>query len=364
MLQRKPKIEINKVYCGNALTVLKTFPDGFIDCCITSPPYYNLRDYGTANWIGGSNDCDHRYQKGGTNPITSSLQLGNKGTIFSMYEKECKKCGAIRQDDQIGLEDTPEKYVQKLVEVLAEVKRCLRTEGTLWLNLGDSYNGSGGDHKSSSKNDAGFQSNLLRGVKSRNICSLKPKDLIGIPWMVAFALRSDGWYLRNDIIWHKPNPMPESTTDRCTKSHEYIFLLAKSHKYYFDGDAIKEKASMNRWGGHKSININNSKDQNNIFKGLTSERDMMPENRNKRDVWTVNTVPYEEAHFATFPVNLIIPMIKAGCPKGGLILDPFYGSGTVGFTARQYDRNFIGIELNPEYVKIADERRKSLGIFK
>jgi site-specific DNA-methyltransferase (adenine-specific) len=179
---------------------------------------------------------------------------------------------------------------------------------------------------------------------------------MGIPWKVAFALQEDGWYLRQDIIWHKPNPMPESVQDRCTKAHEYIFLLSKNSHYYFDHISIQEEASQNRWGGKTPINVDNSKDKDNVFNGLTRERDMMPETKNKRSVWTVTTKPYKEAHFAVFPTELIEPCIKAGCPKDGYVLDPFGGSGTTGLVADRLNRNATIIELNKDYIEIAQNR--------
>jgi DNA modification methylase len=269
----------------------------------------------------------------------------------------CGKCGAIREDKQIGLEATPQDYIDKMVSVFREVKRVLRDDGTAWVNIGDSYSGSGkgqfsdGEHDPKKKKTDGMK--LVSGIVYENT---KPKDLIGIPWMLAFALRNDGWYLRQDIIWHKPNPMPESVTDRCTKSHEYIFLLSKNARYYYDADAIKEKAVMNRWGGKTPMNVNNSKDTEDINNGLTRERDMMTEYRNKRSVWSVPSASFKESHFATFPPDLITPCILAGCPVGGVVLDPFFGSGTTGAVAKEYGRKYIGVELNAEYIKMAKRR--------
>ena len=220
---------INKIYNENCLTGLKNLADKSIDCCVTSPPYFGLRDYGTAAWDGGDDGCDHREFLGGHGE-KSILQTNSEGTQSYFYKNNCKKCGAIRIDDQIGLEDTPEIYIENLVAVFREVKRVLKDDGTLWLNLGDSYSGGGGasGHTSETKN-LGTKTSNYGAVKSGGkTYGLKPKDLIGIPWMAAFALRADGWYLRQDIIWHKPNPMPESVTDRCTKSHEYIFLCNRS----------------------------------------------------------------------------------------------------------------------------------------
>ncbi len=320
-------MEINKIYQGDSLEVLKTLPDCSINCCVTSPPYWGLRDYG--------------------------------------------------HNGQLGLESTPEEYVSKLVAIFGEVNRVLKEDGTLWLNLGDTYYGGGGGNKYSPENQ-GFTAKSFKanpdyeksagfsyGYRNKKHEDLKPKDMVGIPWMVAFALRSFGWHLRQDIIWHKPNPMPESVTDRCTKSHEYIFLLSKSQKYYYDYEAIKEEAIT---VPHARGNIGKKPD--GIIK--QSSQSVSDVNRlfgadglaNKRDVWTVNTKPFSEAHFATFPEKLIVDMIKAGCPVDGIVLDPFMGSGTTGLVARKLNRNYVGIELNPKYIKIAEKRIfNEIGLF-
>lgn len=277
-------------------------------------------------------------------------------------------------EGQIGLEDTPEAFVGRLVDVFREVRRVLADDGTCWVNLGDSYsrNPSKGGSGPNGKHDAIPDYGSARSIMSERLGSsdgkvgradraavrnggagLKEKDLVGIPWMFAFAARVDGWYLRQDIIWNKPNPMPESVTDRCTKAHEYVFLLTKSARYFYDADAIKEKA-----------------DVKNFRDAPCARRDPPPgympdsgfkngryfETRNKRSVWTVATQPFSEAHFATFPPALIEPMIKAGCPVGGTVLDPFGGAGTTGLVADRLQRNAILIELNPEYAAIADRR--------
>ena len=274
-------MKLNYIYQGNCLEVLKTFEDNCINCCITSPPYYGLRDYDV--------------------------------------------------DGQIGNEDTPEDYVNNLVEIFDEVKRVLREDGALWLNLGD-------------------------GWANKRIGEIKQKDLIGIPWMVAFALRESGWYLRQDIIWSKGNPMPESVKDRCTKSHEYIFLLSKNRKYYYNYQAIKEPAVTKPTLRDK----NKEGYQADYAKGdrfSKGERIYGADGmRNKRDVWNVNTKPCKEAHFATYPDTLIKPCVLAGCPEGGIVLDPFMGAGTTGMVARKHGRNYIGIELNAEYIDIANKR--------
>lgn len=336
-------IELNKIYNEDCLATLAKMDDNSIDCCVTSPPYYGLRDYGV--------------------------------------------------DGQIGLESTPWLYIEKLAKVFAEVLRVMKPQGTLWLNIGDSYNRTEMD-------------------------GLKPKDLIGIPWMLAFALRDKGWYLRQDIIWHKPNPMPESVSDRCTKSHEYIFLMTKSPNYYFDHDAMLEKANYDgrkdimmkgskkysdqsifpntkpntmavegspRWtkikfGGNKYGNNNDPhfqtysgndwtpRTKNCMEDGqkpntmhLNREAGMKDAEyfvRNRRDVWSVCVKPFKEAHFATYPLELIAPCILAGCPEGGVVYDPFCGSGTTCLATLKYGghRKFIGSELNPQYVEIAERR--------
>jgi DNA modification methylase len=321
----------NKILIGDCLEKLKELPNGVINCCITSPPYYGLRDYGV--------------------------------------------------DGQIGLEESPEEYVAKIVEIFTEVKRVLSKDGTLWLNLGDSYwgggwrgtdlNGNSGDIQKGHKGThCGATMPAMKGKSN----GYKPKDLVGIPWMVAFALRADGWYLRQDIIWHKTNPMPESVTDRCTKTHEYVFLMSKSQRYYYDADAIKEEAAYD--GRNDTMMKGSIKYKENVMPSGNPnsmsvnghERWMKNDEgdyvRNKRSVWTVNTRPYSGAHFATFPEKLIVDMIKAGCPDGGLVLDPFMGSGTTGLVARKLNRNYVGIEINPEYVTMAENRiRDEIGLF-
>lgn len=315
-----------QIITGDALESLRQLPDGCCDVCVTSPPYFGLRDYGVAG--------------------------------------------------QIGIENSPGEYVDRLVQVFREVHRVLKDDGTLWLNVGDSYaTRSGNNPPTNTRNSCGH---TAKKVPS----GYKAKDLIGIPWMLAFALRADGWYLRQDIIWQKPNCMPESVKDRCTKSHEYIFLLSKSKRYYFDAEAISEpitgsstkrymqniekqagstrqpgktngamKAVLPRFGGAKygdDLTDQSRTKSGNIY--IPTLR------RNKRSVWTVGTKGFKGAHFATFPEELVRPCILAGSRPGGVVLDPFAGSGTTGAVALQEDRDFIGIELNPEYVKMIEQR--------
>ncbi len=336
-------MKLDIIHNEDCLAGLKKLPDNCIDCCVTSPPYWGLRDYNV--------------------------------------------------DGQLGLEKTPEEYVAKMVDIFSEVKRVLKKEGTLWLNLGDSYAhpNTGGNGATGGRDKSTLASRMppkgTTPIKKHMPINLKPKDLVGIPWMVAFALRADGWYLRMDIIWHKRNPMPESITDRPTKSHEYIFLMSKSKNYYYE--AIQEIATG--YDGRKDIIMKGSKKYQNGFgptdtapqsiavkgherwkfknlkekgqqpntiheKRANRESDELYPVRNKRSVWPVNTKPYAEAHFATFPENLIVDCIKAGCPENGIVLDPFMGAGTTGLVAKKLNRNYIGYELNSDYTKIAEKR--------
>jgi len=368
-------ISLNKIYNCDSINGLKNLPEQCVNTCVTSPPYWGLRDYGI--------------------------------------------------EGQYGLEDSPENFIAKLVEVFREVKRVLRDDGTLWLNVGDSYAHNGAAYGSEKSTLTGRKQGEEMGkarrfVKSRD--GLKPKDLVGIPWMLAFALRADGWYLRQDIIWSKPNPMPESVTDRCTKSHEYIFMLSKSKKYYYDAAAIKTPyadktfstfgietkgygdgsgliASEN-WA--KDVKVRKPKiwkapdgwdtgegahgtfHREGREKGKTakqrghsrrhdgfndrwdsmSKEEQQSMGANKRSVWSIATAPFKEAHFATFPEELPATCIKAGCPVGGIVLDPFMGAGTTALVARKLQRSFVGFELNPAYITIAERRlKKELGLF-
>jgi|TARA_R100000479_G_scaffold30791_1_gene12383 DNA modification methylase len=298
--------KVDTILQGDVIERLKDIEDNKIQCVVTSPPYWGLRDYG--------------------------------------------------EDNQLGLEETPEEYVENMVNVFREVKRVLKDDGTLWLNLGDSYNTTQAGNKTWG-DGVGSNKQYAKGIipKKRNkTLGLKPKDLVGIPWRVAFALQQDGWYLRQDIIWHKPNPMPESVTDRCTKSHEYIFLMSKSANYYYDAESIKEKTITN-----DNINRDRETTRLNNTPGRTRMEGLKTNNyekRNKRSVWKINTKPYKEAHFAVFPEKLPELCIKAGSKEGDIVLDPFFGSGTTGFVAQRLYRKWIGIELNPEYIKIANKR--------
>ena len=308
-------------YGQDTRETLRTLPEASVHTVCTSPPYFGLRDYGTG-------------------------------------------------DKQIGLEPTPEEFVTALVEVFRGVKRVLRDDGTLWVNLGDSYAGGGGFSPNSPSNLNGSKQVTSKG-SIRGVIGvpngLKPKDLIGIPWRVAFALQADGWYLRQDIIWHKPNPMPESVRDRCTKAHEYIFLLSKSDRYYFDAEAVKEPCSedMQRRAakGHTKGaggKIDASRQDADTLRGEHAKAIDVSNGRNKRSVWSVNPRPYSGAHFAVWPPELVRPMVIAGCPVGGTVLDLFSGSGTTGMVALQEGRNYVGIDLNEDYLPLAMNRVQEL----
>jgi len=317
---------INEIFEGHCLDVLKGMQDKSVDSVVTSPPYWGLRDYGV--------------------------------------------------NGQIGLEESVDEYINALVAVFREVRRVLKDEGTLWVNLGDTYAGSNGGRNSDGKANVGGNSIQSIGqatgivARAKTVQGLKPKDLVGLPWRLAFALQQDGWYLRQDIIWNKTNPMPESVRDRPTRAHEYIFLLSKSPVYFYDHEAIKEAAiygtqdvrgSVGAMGPQQSVRRSAARGSFSGKRGDDSFR-AIKEKRNKRSVWTVAIKPIKDAHFATFPELLIQPCIIAGCPKGGVVLDPFFGSGTTGVVALKHERNYIGIELNPRYIDIAKRRLSDIQI--
>jgi DNA modification methylase len=397
------------ILVGDCRQRLAELPAESVQMCVTSPPYFGLRDYGTAQWEGGDPECDHA-EKNARNDVTperlaeraAQFQTGQgTGSHVSrmQYRDVCGKCGAIRQDSQIGLEPTVDSYVAELVAVFREVRRVLRPDGVLFLNLGDSYAAGGTGGAPSAKSTLSrhgengrspYLDALGANTSRRPTDGLKPKDLIGVPWRVAFALQADGWWLRQDIIWSKPNPMPESVTDRCTKSHEYLFLLTKSARYYWDAAAIAEPvtpstverlsqptiASQNgsdrvpgktngnmkavgpRFGGHKYGDADDPEHRTksgNVYEGNGK--------RNKRSVWTIATQPYKDAHFATFPPALVEPCILAGSRVGDTVLDPFGGSGTTAEVATRLGRHSIIVELNPEYVGMIRRRTAQQSLF-
>jgi DNA modification methylase len=309
-----------RIECGDCMDVLPGLPFGSVHCVVTSPPYWGLRDYGV--------------------------------------------------DGQLGLESTPEEYVERMVGVFREVWRVLRDDGTVWLNLGDSYNNYRPGNYSDNRAHAfggertkkrGMPDDPMKSKRGSKLQGIKEKDLVGIPWRVAFALQADGWYLRQDIIWHKPNPMPESVRDRCTKAHEYVFLLSKNAKYYYDSDAVREPISASTqernkyaWKGHLGRHV---PDEKRDERSVVSHGEFCnPLGRNRRSVWTIPTHAYPQAHFATFPPKLVEPCILAGCPEGGTVLDPFFGSGTVGAVCQKWGRKCIGIELSADYCELARRR--------
>ena len=331
-----------QILTGDCMDILPTLPAESVQCCVTSPPYWGLRDYGTAVWDGGDEECDHLEPQGGP----SVKQESSNGTRNIQYRDTCAKCGARRIDSQLGLESTPEEYLEKMVAVFREVWRVLRNDGTLWVNMGDSYAANRTYQVTDNKHvDVG------NNGASKIPPGLKPKDLCMMPARLAMALQADGWYLRSDIIWHKPNPMPESVTDRPTKSHEYIFLLAKREHYYYDAASIYEQADPDNW--RKSAGQRRYPGQSPDT-GFLNGREYS--HRNKRTVWTVATQPYSDAHFATFPEDLIKPCIMAGSRVGDTVLDPFGGSGTTGKVALELGRRSILIDLNPKYVELAKRR--------
>lgn len=316
VLPENQVLEINpNILLGDVRETLKQLPEQSIHCVVTSPPYWGLRDYGTATWIGGDPSCSHK-RDSKFSESCSTGQRNLEGAIGDgIYKTVCSRCGAKRKDSQLGLEQTYEEYVENMVGVFREVWRVLRDDGTLWLNLGDSYAGSNGNGykqsiASTNASNAGGENEDFRAIIGRDDGDLKPKDLVGIPWRVALALQADGWYLRQDIIWNKPNPMPESVLDRCTKAHEYIFLLSKKPRYFYDSEAIKEPA---KYAGDDRGSRSDSRrgTDMNSMSGSTGSM------KNKRSVWTVTTKPFKEAHFATFPQDLVEPCIKAGSSEFG-----------------------------------------------
>jgi len=347
---------------GDVFNKLKELDDNSIDCVVTSPPYWGLRDYGTAKWQGGDLNCSHSYGRNTRGGLTQ-FQKNNKGSFGDEAIKSgehCKLCGAKRIDKQLGLEPTYQEHIQNIVELFRAIKPKLKDSATIWLNYGDSY---------SSGKRTSTTNQTLRGNKNYGVTrtpvqeGIKEKDLIMIPNRIAIALQDDGWYIRSEIIWHKPNPMPESVRDRPTSCHEKIWLITKNKKYYYDHESIKEPVitSVNTKSGCKFGGNKTTKELNPIISGKKWE---YLSTRNKRNVWTITTKPFKGAHFATFPKDLIEPCIKAGCPEGGVVLDPFGGSGTTAIVAKLLNRKSILIELNPKYVKIAKNRiSEEFGIF-
>ena len=339
---------------GDSRKSLKTVPSESCQMCVTSPPYFGLRDYETAKWYGGNKHCDHKGPPIRTGASFHERYYGKKFVSNKQADQRapmknvCSKCGAIRIDSQIGIEDTLEEYVNNIVLIFKEVKRILKSDGTLWLNIGDTY-----------ASIRSYQVHNLIDKKGHEFKrpgkmpkGLKQKDLMGIPWRVALALQADGWYLRSDIIWAKSNAMPESVLDRPTKSHEYLFLFSKNKKYYYNAEAIKEPAV---YQGNQRSQKRGEFLGKNISKGKEAFR-AVKKYRNKRDVWFISSQPYHGAHFATYPKKLIEPCILAGSKKNSIVLDPFGGSGTTGEVCLSLDRKVVLCELNSKYISLIDER--------
>lgn len=325
---------------------MKRMPDNFIDCVVTSPPYWGLRDYGPYFFIWDDDpNCKH--------------------TKIKWESVFCVNCGAWQ--GCFGLEPTPDLYVEHAIQIFREIRRVLKPEGTVWLNLGDTYAAYSGDKYGKAQSFGLTRKNIGNAPPCKKspdfkTSIFKPKDLIGIPWMVAFALRYDGWWLRQDIIWAKPNSMPESVTDRCTKAHEYIFLLTKSERYFYDADAIKETSirpgKIQTLGGNKARNGNIEANDPRFRNGSEQwgRTITTSSTRNKRSVWEMAVKPFPENHLATFPIELPSFCILAGSPKGGIVYDPFMGAATTALAALKYSRQFIGSEINPEYCEIGNKR--------
>jgi DNA modification methylase len=389
-----------RVIEGDALKVAQGLPSESVQTVVTSPPYFGLRSYGTQQraW-GGRQECTHVWGENlpARHPGQVPQSITRENTVAAAQNAPtgsfCQECGAWRGD--FGLEPTPELYIEHLVDIFRAVRRILRDDGTLWLNLGDTYwggkgqSGSGGKEYQQRRSENGLSFSTPEahvGGKGKTKPQdgrheiIKPKDLIGIPWMAAFALRADGWYLRSDIVWHKPNPMPESIEDRPTRAHEFIFLLTKAPRYFYDHKAIQEVAVTSAEDkASQSFGAPGGKVASNTFAKSQSGKKWEPQMggggngfkghsgnskadgttyvmRNKRDVWSVTTRPFPEAHFATFNPELITPCVLAGAREGDTVYDPFTGSGTTGLVALRHGRNFIGSELNPEYAAMARRR--------
>lgn len=337
--------------------------DGSVQCVVSSPPYWGLRDYQTGRWDGGAEGCNHL--------VTSQLVSNKSGLSTGIpYRDICGKCGARRIDNQIGLERSIAEYVETMVAVFREVWRVLRDDGVVWVNFGDSYSSGGrtqvaptlrtANHDPASGKQAYLQNFTVRPGRDE---SLKPKDVCGIPWRVAFALQTDGWYLRSDIIWAKPNPMPESVTDRPTRSHEYIFLFSKYERYFYDAIAIQERSVSDHPSGNGY-----KRDARLTYRDRSGARGddkqwQIQAARNKRSVWTINSEPYPESHFATFPKKLVEPCVLAGSRMGDLVFDPFLGSGTVGEVCESLGRRWVGTDLSFDYLKMAQRRTAQRGLF-
>lgn len=376
-------LPLNQILCGDAYEILPSFPESSIDLVITSTPYWGLRNYGfeTVRVWDGSHECNHEWNEyqadrvtgGGRRPTQSKYSSQPKGgPEYDNIRTEgfCTKCGAWK--GSLGLEPHPQMFINHIVEICRKIKRVMKSSGSFWLNLGDTYFGGKGkpgaatSKETSSRREKGVT--LQKGEwevgtnRPQNTCKqdgkwLQPKQLLGIPWRIAIALQNDGWILRNAVIWYKPNHMPESVKDRLTSAHEFVFFLVKNKFYYFNLDLIRKphQTEATTKLRDKSLESYNQSYPGGLFStGFRLEGHL--KGKNPGDVWHINTKPFSGTHFAVFPPNLVKPIIKAGCPKNGIIIDPFCGSGTVLKVARNLRRKYIGIEINPEYCKIAEQR--------
>lgn len=374
------------LYTGDAVEVLSELADSSAHCVVTSPPYWGLRDYGTARWVGGDPDCRHLV-------VASNRPTSGRDNAA----QRCQRCGATREDRQYGLEPTPQDYVDQLRAVFGELRRVLVDTGTVWLNLGDSYSadppGRTSDPMRASTLSGTATAATMResvraaGVKRARV--LPRKNLVGMPWRVAFALQRDGWILRNAIVWHKPNAMPEPVRDRLSNRYELLFLLTKQQKYYFDLDAIREPLARpdaldenivigGTKGRHAGVDATARRRGNTVYGKYissspftrtpgaamrptgTQHRASHPRGKNPGDVWSISTRPLREAHFAAYPIDIPLRCIAAGCPPDGVVLDPFSGAATTGLAARQLDRTYIGIDLNRDFHDIGLRRLSQL----
>ncbi|MFE0024131.1 DNA-methyltransferase [Amycolatopsis sp. NPDC059021] len=387
------------LYTGDATTTLASLPDSSVDCVVSSPPYWGLRDYGTGTWVRGDPDCAHRAAagRGGNVPQSKHPRLAYPASAAHRggVPQRCRRCGARREDDQHGLEPTPQDYIDRLRGVFDELHRVLADTGTVWLNLGDSYATDPlgrSDHAMRASTVSGRSAaeplrESVRRAGARRTGVLPRKNLVGMPWRVAFALQADGWILRNAIVWHKPNAMPESVRDRLSNRYEMLFLLVKQQRYFFDLDPIREPLARPEalgegiviGGVHKGrragIDATARRRGNSVY-GKYHDTDPFPakapgeamrptgsqhtaaheRGKNPGDVWSVTTRPLREAHFAAFPVDIPLRCIAAGCPEGGAVLDPFSGAATTGMAARRLGRSYIGIDLNPDFHDIGLRR--------
>ncbi|MFE6611958.1 DNA-methyltransferase [Amycolatopsis sp. NPDC057786] len=387
------------LYTGDATATLAGLAEKSVDCVVTSPPYWGLRDYGTGTWVGGDPDCAHLAAAGRGGNISQSkhphLTYPASAAHRGGAPQRCRRCGARREDDQHGLEATPQDYVDRLRGVFAQLHRVLADTGTAWLNLGDSYSAEPPGHtgdamRASTLSGRNAAAPLRESVRQAGVArtrSLPRKNLVGMPWRVAFALQADGWILRNAIVWHKPNAMPESVRDRVSNRYEMLFLLSKQQKYFFDLDPIREPltrpeavgegiviggATKGRHGGidatarRRGHSVYGKYRNADPFAGKTHGDAMRPtgarhsaahqRGKNPGDVWSITTRPLREAHFAAFPIDIPLRCIAAGCPEGGVVLDPFSGATTTGMAARQLSRSYVGIDLNPKFHDIGLRR--------